>query len=299
MRQFEMHHSNGRIIINHNSLIINVLNVMKKILLILFCMADFLALKAQDVLLFDFDNTAPGILGMYTWPWTSWDGLIINDDKDDDGTGAVDDPGVPGNKVAKIAYNSTGGDYPGFILPLSATYNSSNFAGFTVKMKSADAQGLIFTYTIEDANGVKKGNWATFPGYTSGGAYQTLKFPFLAEQKGFVFDRICLNFVSHTTLSACTVYIDDVTLVRDFTSALAHTQFENTTLSCTNGVLNIDNLSGKAGVKIYTADGVLLYSTEASDALSVNLKEKGIAGGVLLVALDNGNAGIVKKVVLK
>ena len=270
---------------------------MKKVFIFLFA-TSFLALNAQNVLLFDFDNTVPGVLGQYTWPWTAWGGLTINEGK----TAVFDDPGMLGNKVAKVVYDGTTAG-PGMIIPLLASYNSNNYAGFSIKMKSADATGLVFTFTIENG-GTQGGNWSSFPGYTGAGAWQTIEFPFTTTgnkpTKTFgPFDRICLNFNSHSTLPACTVYMDDITLIQNFGTSVENHQFDNTLLWCNDGVLHAQNLNGKTEVKVYTSSGAIVYSTDASSSFSVDLKEKSISTGVLFVALSNGSAVTFKKVILK
>ncbi|MDR1682948.1 MAG: hypothetical protein LBS25_06135 [Candidatus Symbiothrix sp.] len=247
----------------------------------------------DDLLLYDFDNTVPGTVGSSTWPWVAWGGLSINDGKND-GTGAVSDPGFLGNKVAKVTYDGAG-KTGAFLLPMPGTYNSNDFNGWSLNFKSADAAGLIFYFTIEDGS-TYKGNWtfASLPAYTGGGAWQTLYFPLLEAQKNFIFDRICLSFTSHSTLGAFTGYMDDITLLRNATGIVDHT-IDASEVWSNNGRLNARKLNGQTKVKVYTLTGQELYSTVADSEFSVSLNYQGLA----FVALDNGSAVHIKKVILK
>jgi hypothetical protein len=179
---------------------------MKRLFLLLIILANLLTVRAQEAFLFDFDNTLPGD----NWPWTAWNGASIE---------VVDDPDLPGNKVAKITCQTSGGKepQPAFYMRMATIQSRSNFAGFTMKVKS-DFHQLRFTYTWEQPGVGQKGNWSTFPLYTANGAWQTMDFPFVNADP-IDFNRIVLNATCWDPYSlplTFTYYIDDVTLVNDY-----------------------------------------------------------------------------------
>jgi hypothetical protein len=186
---------------------------MKKLFLLSVILANLLAVRAQETLLFDFDTQLPG----GNWPWDKWGGVSSIE--------VVDNPDISGDKVAKITCVTVAGQQPGFFMIMPELQSSDDFAGFSMKIKS-DFNQLRFTFTIEDGSG-QKGNWTTFPVYTANGNWQTIDFPFIPAMKNFNFNKITLNATCWEPLTlpaTFTYYIDDVTLVNDYKIAAGETK---------------------------------------------------------------------------
>jgi hypothetical protein len=257
---------------------------MKKVFLSVMVAANFLALSAQDVLLFDFSTKLP----TGNWPWTAWGGISMN---------VVDDASSLGNKVVQIKFNEDKKSGPGITMNTAEKISTDDYAGFTIKVKSdiPATPGLIFTFVLERTDGAgTKGNWSTFPKYQGNGGWEIMQFPFLASQKGFSFDRIALNLTTHgTTIPANSlVYLDDVTLVTSFSTGTDNVKADNYSIFSENGIVSVQGISGNTDVKIYTALGSLVYNARQNANFSVDLREYGVSSGILFV---NINDGIVQK----
>lgn len=259
---------------------------MKKSFIILMVAANFLALNAQNVLLFDFSTKQPAL--------STWGG----------GTTAaiVDDASSLGNKVGKVTF--TQAKKTGPVLMTTSPqemYSSSAYAGFTMKVKSdipADP-GLIFTFTIENGS-ASRGNWSTFPVYTGNGGWVTMEFPFLDWSTGDIdFDRICLNMTTHGTEipSGSEIYFDDVTLVTSFTpTGMETAQADNHKIISKDGIVAIQGIKNNTDVKIYTALGALVYNAQQHTDFSIDLREYGVSSGILFVNLNDGAVQTTKKI---
>lgn len=260
---------------------------MKKFFTILLISANFLALNAQD-LLFDFSTKLPG----GNWPWTTWGGISAV---------VEDDASSLGNKVAKITYTKDVKSGPGILLQTSGgeKFSRDAYAGFTMKVKSniPASPGLIFTFTIEDGS-ASRGNWTTFPVYTGDGGWVTMKFPFVASMASINFDRIAINPTTNGALipTGSVFYIDDITLVKEFTTSLTSEEEDNTRIFNENGILHVEGVKDNTGIKIYTTLGSLVYSGKSDTDFSINLSEYGAESGVLLVHLNDGVNQKVEKI---
>lgn len=126
----------------------------------------------------------------------------------------VKDPANSGNMVGlvKCSGETNSG---GFVCKLSTSYNSDNYSGIQLKVKSKGQDNIGFVFTLEKNSGERKGNWTSKVVYDSNGQWQTITLPFLSSQAGFDFDKFSINPHSTDPNSHKEIifYIDNITLI--------------------------------------------------------------------------------------
>lgn len=176
---------------------------MKKMFLIM-CLMSVFTINAQDLLLFDFMDNMP----VGSWPATSYPYPEVSIEM-------VEDPTEPDNQVVKITHvSSARTDVRGFYMDLPGSYHSSNFSGFTIRMR-CDYPTLLFAYKLEGSAGMV-GSWdlpvSAWP-ILSGTGWTVMSFPWSDAMKSHPFNRIAIDLLTHTApLPDFVLYLDYVKL---------------------------------------------------------------------------------------